>query len=809
MTDLNQQIADLRARIEALDNQAQPVDVTALENEARNLMAAARNTPHEAATRELFAMIARRMSAARSDEPVLSQPAGDSGVVRGLLRRARIRIELAGDEDDIDDAIDVLAEALDRDPGNPDTHELLHMAAAQGPMLEMKVRELLERYGQKYTPQAAETPVEEEPPLPPPVRQLDDLPPARPEPEAAPQLSSQPARPAAQSDATALISQLSQHYYAGNYQEAVDTANRVLEMQPDNPTALEYRQKAEDNILRGIVPDHRIPFDARVAYNRANSLVRAGNYDEAERLYREARDIAEAAGIPSWKDAEAALLEIQDLALARELQNEGDRLMAADDWQEAIRKYEGALRVVPNDPMAQDRLDRARNIMNQIGQAQARLAGLSGGLVERAQTLQETINSLAVVRQQIPSSTRLANLMQEANSRLQAIKSQLNEQSRGAMSRAENTMALDERLRLTTESVHALETAVELDPGDQALNTLLQEARQDEARMQEARTMIERAAALTAQNVDAELSQARAMLSTLHRFSQDPRYRQVVNDLMERFIDRVEGAVVQNDVTTAERWLSLLKDEPFRVLGRRTDLLRLETAVRGIRQRRRIRQSLTLLGLGFVGIILILFTRPLWEPPLQAIINPPTTTPTYTPTMTSTLTPTHTPTMTFTPSATVTPTVTPSLTLTLSPTITPSWTVTPSLTPTHTDTPTHTPTPTVTFTPSMTPTASDTPTITLTPSMTLTPSNTAPPPVLCRVFVQREGGVNVRSQPNLYGSRVVTVALQGTAMNVVQQRRGDDDRIWFLVDIVLDGAQVQGWILRELVVELTECPPPL
>lgn len=806
MTDLNQQIADLRARIDALDPQVQPAEVTALENEARRLMAAARNTPFEAAARELFAMIARRMTASRATPSAPAQSPTDDGVVRGLLRRARIRIELAGDEDDVDDAIDILAEALRRDPQNSDTHALLQMAAAQGPMLAMKVRELFARYDLDFEP-VMEEPPQEEAPLPPPVKQLDDLPPARVEPvgepDPPPQSVSRQPRAGGGVDASGMISQITQHYYAGNYQEAVDTANRVLEMQPDNATAQEYRQKAEDNILRGIVPDHRIPFDARVAYNRANSLVRAGNYDEAERLYREARDIAEAAGIPSWKDAEAALLEIQDLALARELQNEGDRLMAADDWQEAVRKYEGALRVVPNDPLAQDRLDRARQIMNQIGQAQARLAGLSGGLVERAQTLQGVINGLVAVRQQIPSSTRLANLMQEANSRLLAIKSQLNEQSRGAMSRAENTMALDERLRLTTEAVHALETAAELDPGDQSMNALLQEARQDEARMQEARTMIERAAALTAQNVDAELSQARAMLATLGRFSQDPRYRQVVNDLMERYIDRVEGAVLQNDVVSAERWLVLLKDEPFRVLGRRTDLLRLETAVRSMRQRRRIRQGITLLGLGFVGIIVVLFTRPMWEPPVQMIINPPTATATFTPTMT------FTPTFTLTPSPTTTATTTPSPTFTASPTVTPSWTVTPSLTPTHTNTPTHTPTPTATFTPSLTPTASDTPTITLTPSVTLTPSNTAPPPVLCRVFVQREGGVNVRSQPNLYGSRVVTVALQGTAMNVVQQTRGDDDRIWFLVDIVLDGAQVQGWILRELVVELTECPPPL
>lgn len=803
MTDLREQLAELRLRIDALDPAADPAAVSALEQEARRLMAAARNTPLEAEARELFSNLARRMTAGQPAE----QPAPpDDGVVRGLLRRARIRIELAGDEDDVDDAIDILAEALNRNPNNAETQELLRLAAGQGPMLAMKVRELMERYGLEYQPETVTPEVQDEP-LPPPVKQLDDLPAARPEPEpevaATPEPVESSPSPAKGEDVSSLLSQITQLYYAGSYQQVVEMANRVLETQPKNATAAEYRQKSEDNILRGIVPDHRIPFDARVAYNRANSLVRAGNYDEAERLYREARDIAEAAGIPSWKDAEAALLEIQDLALARELQNEGDRLMAADDWQDAIRKYEGALRVVPNDPLAQERLDRARQLFSQVGQAQAQLAGMSGTLVERARTLQQVINGLAVARQQVPSSTRLASLMQEVNSRLLGIKSQLNDQARGAMSRAESTMALDERLRLTTEAVGALETAVELDAGDQALTALLQEARQDEGRMQEARTMIERAAALTAQNVDAELSQARAMLASLGRFSQDSRYRQVVNDLMERYIDRVEGAVAQNDVNMADRWLSVLKDEPFRVLGRRTDLLRLESAVRSLRQRRSVRQVFTVLVLGIIGIIAIVATRSLWDPPLQAVINPPT------PTATFTTTPTFTPTMTYTPSATITPSVTPSPTFTASPTITPSWTVTPSLTPTHTNTPTHTPTPTATFTPSMTSTPSNTPTITLTPSVTLTPSNTAPPPILCRVFVQRDGGVNIRSQPNLNRSRVVTVALQGTAMNVVQQTRGDDDQVWFLVDIVLDGAQVQGWVLRQLVVELTECPPPL
>jgi hypothetical protein len=324
--------------------------------------------------------------------------------------------------------------------------------------------------------------------------------------------------------------------------------------------------------------------------------------------------------------------------------------------------------------------------------------------------------------------------MQDANSRLHAVKSQLNDQSRALVARTESAMTLEERLRLTTEAVRALEAAVRLDPGDQSLAGQLQEARQNEAQMQEARNIIERAGSLIAQNVDAELSQARGMLASLGRFSQDARYRHVVNDLMERYIDRAENALAQRDAAEAERWIGMLKEEPFRILGRRTDLLRLETAVRGLRQGRLMRQGALVAVLALIGLIILMVTRTRWEPTVMAILYPPTETATFTPTLT------------FTPSFTPTATATATETVTPSPTITPSWTVTPSLTPTHTNTPTHTYTPTETYTPSMTPTASDTPsptlspTITLTPSMTMTASVTPPPPVLCRVFVQREVG---------------------------------------------------------------------
>ncbi|MFW5696306.1 MAG: tetratricopeptide repeat protein, partial [Phototrophicaceae bacterium] len=411
MADLQQQINDLREKLEALRGRAGGGDVTrdvaALERQARELLSDAKNTPHEAAAQALFGDVAR-----------LHNPTSPTTAsVRGLLRRARIRIEIAGDEDDIDEAIDILSEALALNPNDEDTIALLQQAGSRSSQAAMRVSDLFNRYKieRDAAPVAAQAeavaPLPADEPLAPvdqpvdsesdggeaapatsseapsAVRSVEPAPPRYTGSTRAPQqtraqVGNRGGETAGNSEVDALLSNLTEAYYAGEYQQTVEIANRILSQQADNSAAKEYREKAEDNLIRGVVPDHRIPFDARVAFNRANSLVRAGNYEEAERLYREARDLAERSGILSWKDAEQAMLDIQDLALARELLNEGDRLMATDNWSDAIRRYEGALRVVPNDPQAEERLEMVRRVQQEADQAAVKLSMLSGSLSE-------------------------------------------------------------------------------------------------------------------------------------------------------------------------------------------------------------------------------------------------------------------------------------------------------------------------------------------------------------------------------------------------------------------------------------------
>lgn len=784
MNTLQQRLDDLRRKLQTLPDD--PQAIAQIENAARTLLADAKNTPQEPAAQALFAELAR-----------LSNPTSPTAAtVRGLLRRARIRIEIAGDEDDIDEAIDILAEALSLAPQDQDVIALLGQAAERSPQAAQRVNDLFARYGvQRVKPAAPAPPPEVPRPAPPPPTYptSSGYPPPEQEiyPETPASTRRMPGRGPLYSapDVDDMLSELTQAYYSGEYQQTVDLANRILSLQPGNPTALDYRQKAEDNLIRGVVPDHRIPFDARVSYNRANSLVRAGNYEEAERLYREARDLAERSGILSWKDAEQALLDIQDLALARELLLEGDRLMKTDSWSEALRKYEGALRVVPNDPQAQERIDLVRRVQADADQVAVQVSMLSGTLAEQVAQLQNILNILMRVRQVLPDSQRLTQLAQTANNKLTGIKTQLYDQAQSALNRANNASRLEERLTLTNEALNLLELGVKLDPGDTNLAESLLETRAASSDMQRARQVIERASALISQNFDNELSQARSMLAGLRDYSQDERYRTVVTDLMARYIERAEFALEEGAVDEAETWLQTLREEPFRLLGRRTEVLRVENEIRSMRRQGRVRLALIGLAVILLGTAGLVATQAAWMP---VLFPPPTATPTATLTPSITPLPSDTPTATSTPSPTETPTWTPTHT----PTFTPSYTVTPSLTPTDTPSPTHTPT----ITPTLTPT--ETPTPTLTP--TITPTLT----VLCVVINFSDNPARIRSNPSTGpGSVIAGFLYKGVAANVIAQQRGiSDNALWYQVQVQLEGASVTGWMRFDTVQQISPCP---
>ena len=139
MSDLRQELDELRAAIEYLPSSATAAQIAPLEDQARSLLIDCKNTPFEAEARDVFNQLARLSSPAAERE--------DNPEVRALLRRARIRIDIAADDHDYDEAIDILARALELNPDSDEAHELLLQAARRSPQHEMQVQGLFDRYG--------------------------------------------------------------------------------------------------------------------------------------------------------------------------------------------------------------------------------------------------------------------------------------------------------------------------------------------------------------------------------------------------------------------------------------------------------------------------------------------------------------------------------------------------------------------------------------------------------------------------------------------------------------------------------------
>ncbi|KXK21539.1 MAG: hypothetical protein UZ15_CFX003001433 [Chloroflexi bacterium OLB15] len=139
MPDLQRQIEDLRRQLNALGEQPDAGALADLERAARGLLADAKNTPQEASAQALFAEVAKLGGGGNT--------VSSATAIRGLLRKARIRLELANDENDVDEVIDILTEALALSPRDGEVISMLEEAGAKNSQARQRINDLFVRHG--------------------------------------------------------------------------------------------------------------------------------------------------------------------------------------------------------------------------------------------------------------------------------------------------------------------------------------------------------------------------------------------------------------------------------------------------------------------------------------------------------------------------------------------------------------------------------------------------------------------------------------------------------------------------------------
>ena len=585
-----------------------------------------------------------------------------------------------------------------------------------------------------------------------------------------------------------LLSQLSRSYYGGEYRDAIDIANRILHHHPNQPTVRDYRQKAEEGILRGEVLDHLIPFDARVAYNRARSLARAGSYQEAKRHFQDAQQLAKQAGIERWREAEQAQLEIEDLALAREMLLNGDRELVNDNWEAALNHYENALKVVPGDPQIEERKRHIREIQQAVTSIRESLITSDESTVEQIQALENSSKILRVARKRLPGSARLEQLATQLSERRSQLAATLASQAFSLLDNADSVHTIPDRLSRAIEAAGLIDQARKLTPDNVDYPIIAARARESAAATDRASETLNEIERLLATEEMAAQAEALHLFTNLQVFSEDDRYQTQLRQLFNQILTIAESNVSAGQLKAAQELRDALQDELFAPLGRSNDIVRLSNAIRNRKRWRRFFSTVATGGIITLIVFGIFQTRPNWEP----VLFPPS--PTVTPT--ATLSPT--PSQTFTPTNTFTPSNTPTITPTASntPTATNTWTPTQTLTPSPTPPATSTPTPSNTPTPSITPSATN----------TLPPSPT-PIPIRCRVRVI-ETFANLRFEPNALTNNRITQIPQGAELDVYSWQQGETDFPLYWLQVIYEsgGRSYPGWIREDTVDGVADCP---
>ncbi|MCY4010399.1 MAG: hypothetical protein OXF22_11705 [Anaerolineaceae bacterium] len=703
--------------------------------------------------------------------------------IRGLLRRAQIRIEFAGDDHDRENALSIINEALSLGATLEEVTPLLQRLSAQSEEFAARVANIEER--QNLVPPSSAAPAEEEQEI---AATHKDPPEDEPAEEGPPPEPSSQIPTLADEELQKLLAQLSRNYYGGEYRAAIDIANRILHHHPNQPTVHDYRQKAEEGILRGEVLDHLIPFDARVAYNRARSLARAGSYQEAKKHFQDAQELAQQAGIQRWREAEQAQLEIEDLALARELLLKGDQELVNDDWEAALSQYENALKVIPGDPQIEERKRHIREIQQAVTFIRDSLAIRDHSISEQIETLEKCNQILRSARRRLPGSARLEQLSGQLADRRQELAANLAHQAESLLDNAEEIPTIPDRLARIIESTALIDQARQLVPENVELPDLAARARERTATIDRASETLQEMERLLALGEVAALNEAFHLLHNLQDFHGDDRYQNGLRQLFAQLLAEGESNASAGRLQAAQEMRNLLQDELFQALGRAPDIERLNAA---IQNRRMWRRFFSFVASGGI-IILILFgiwqTRPSWQPALF----PPTPTVSPSPTFSATPTATHTATHSITPSQPPTHTPTASHT----PTATHTWTATQTLTPSQIPPPTLTPTPSHTPTPSITPS----PTQTHTPTMT-------PEPVRCHVRV-KESVANLRSEPNALTQNDIAQIPLGSVLAVFDWQQGVTDYPYYWLHVIYQFSgerTLEGWIRQDTLEGVENC----
>jgi len=453
-------------------------------------------------------------------------------------------------------------------------------------------------------------------------------------------------------------------YRTRHHQEAMELFDELIRTEPEGGTiwkeAREYRQRAEEAFLRGEVPLEELPEEALVNASKARSFVRLGDYEQAERLYSTAIDLARQAGKAVPGDWMRQREEAEVYAGARRLEKEGDAYLKDDEWDLALERWAQAYQAMDEqDPRLQDKIESLKGVRENVVRADFATTLGPGDIETQANDLAQAIVSLRDAAIKFPGSRRISELRDRVLQSASEVVDSVRERGAESNEKAENARTLQAKRNWVEQAQKWYELAARLSPGQSALGLEAMAARGAANLYHELQQDLQRAEKLIVEGPEESLQEAQQLVERVKgHCPSDPDLILQLRRLERRYVDLAEQYLASDNLVAAEEYIGMLQGDLFRPLspGAKLTIGRVERAV----ARRNLLNKVKAAGIGG-GIVLgvLIIAAVLYRPVVVPMLAPD---PTPTPTAQATPLPSPTPTVTVTPSPTATETPAPTAT---------------------------------------------------------------------------------------------------------------------------------------------------
>lgn len=372
----------------------------------------------------------------------------------------------------------------------------------------------------------------------------------------------------------ALLAQMTNAYYTRHYEETIRLCGDILAHDSTNAIAWEYLHKTDERLERSNKSDSCIPQNARNAYNNGLSAKRGELYEEAQKYFIAALDIARNEGIDWWDEPKDEIEEVEQYLSEKAYTEKGNELANRNKFTEALNKYNAAwnLKHFPRTKKRRDLLETVIQIY-QIktsqetlssylvrATAETKIKDISTSLIEKTIDLYQQLD---MAQKYWPNSKELKELFKWFQAELPTIGEKLRDDEEILLYTIGHAATIKDNLHRINnvlqqiEAIHAL-FDINLESEEEMLLLLKNEInylKHNQAFLEEANQAISQCETVEGETRSNQITTILGKLQNRPRLVVYEEYRDLLGTVIGELLRCCDQALAQDNLGKAQQYL--------------------------------------------------------------------------------------------------------------------------------------------------------------------------------------------------------------------------------------------------------------